>query len=78
MTSDANPQHDLRDLSFEDAYDELQTIVAQLERGDLSLDESVTLYARGQALAQHCHTQLDAAELRVQQITDDGEILPLD
>lgn len=74
MTSE---QHEFSDLSFEEAYAQLAEIVAQLEAGDLSLDESVTLYARGQALATYCGTVLDAAELRVQQITDDGEIAPL-
>lgn len=60
-------------LSFEQAYAQLQEIVAQLESGDLSLDESVDLYARGQALATRCGTLLDSAELRIQEITDDAE-----
>lgn len=73
----ATEQHDLNELSFEEAYAQLAEIVAQLEAGDLSLDESVTLYARGQALAKHCGAVLDTAELRIQQITEDGEIAPL-
>lgn len=64
---------ELDTLSFEQAYAQLEEIVAQLESGDLSLDESVDLYARGQALAKRCGTLLDSAELRIQEITDDAE-----
>lgn len=78
------PEHDvtehddaLDELSFEEAYAQLEAIVAQLESGDLSLDDSVTLYARGQQLAQRCGILLDTAELRIQQLTDDGEITTL-
>jgi exodeoxyribonuclease VII small subunit len=67
----------LTDLTFEDAYAQLEDIAAQLESGDLSLDESVALYERGQALAQHCSDLLDAAELRIRQINDAGDVSPL-
>jgi exodeoxyribonuclease VII small subunit len=65
-------------LTFEQAYAQLEEIVARLESGDLTLDESVALYERGQQLARLCEQMLDAAELRVQQITADGEIADLD
>ncbi len=61
-------------LSFEDAYAELEDIIAQLDAGDLALEASVTLFERGRALAQHCQTLLDSAELRVNQLLDDGQI----
>ncbi|MBN1565032.1 MAG: exodeoxyribonuclease VII small subunit [Anaerolineae bacterium] len=64
----------LTDLTFEDAYAQLEEIAAQLESGDLSLDESVALYARGQALARRCGELLDSAELRIQQIDDAGTL----
>ncbi len=73
MSNDLPPN-----LTFEEAYAQLAEIVAQLESGDLSLDNSVTLYARGQELARLCGTILDAAELRVQQVSESGEIRPLD
>jgi len=66
------------DLTFEQAFAELEDIVAQLEGGALSLEDSVRLYERGQALAQRCGVLLDAAELRVQQCADDGTLSPLD
>jgi len=57
-------QDDLSKLTFEQAYAQLEAIVAQLESGELSLDESVALYEKGQALAQLCSEMLDQAELR--------------
>jgi len=64
-------------LSFEDAFKRLEEIVARLEAGDLSLDESLALYEQGQQLARHCSQLLDAAELRVQQLNEDGSLSPL-
>ncbi len=55
--------------TFEEAYQRLSEIVDQLERGALSLDESVTLYERGRALIAFCEAKLNAAELRVQKIS---------
>lgn len=57
------------ELSFEAAMAELETIVRRLEGGDVSLEESVALYERGQMLRQYCETQLKAAELRVEQVS---------
>lgn len=59
-------------LTFEQAYDELQKIVIQLERGELPLEQSMTLHARGQTLVAFCSTLLDAADLRVRQIDTAG------
>jgi len=65
---------EIADLSFEDALAELQATVAQLERGDLPLEDSIALFERGQALAAHCGLQLDAAELKVRQLLPDGSL----
>ncbi|NLE52250.1 MAG: exodeoxyribonuclease VII small subunit [Chloroflexi bacterium] len=64
-------------LSFEEAYARLEEIVARLEAGELSLDESLALYEEGQRIAQHCGALLDAAELRVEQVNDDDTLSPL-
>ena len=50
------------DLSYEQARDELIGVVAQLEGGQLGLEESMRLWQRGEALAAHCSTWLDGAE----------------
>lgn len=67
----------IESLNFEQAFEELDTIVAHLESGELSLEESVTLYERGRQLSAHCQALLDQAELRVVQLDDRGEVRPL-
>jgi exodeoxyribonuclease VII small subunit len=63
--------------TFEEALRELQTIVTQLEDGDLTLEASLQLYERGQQLAKACQQYLEAAHLRVEMLTEDGEILTI-
>ncbi len=65
-------------LTFENALQELETIVLRLEDGDLTLEESLGLYERGQILATYLNQQLDQASLRVEQLTADGEIVTID
>ena len=55
--------------SFENALEELETVVEQLEGGELTLEESLTLYERGIALGDHCQKSLDAAEQKVRILT---------
>lgn len=62
---------DVTALSFEKAMDELETIVTQLERGDVALDKSIEIYERGEALKRHCETLLKAAEARIDKIRID-------
>lgn len=61
------------DIRFEEAYQELMAIVDQLEAGDLTLDESMTLFERGRLLVTLCEKQLNAAELRVSQLLRDND-----
>lgn len=61
------------ELSFEEAFDELQKTVAQLEGDDLPLEKALNLYERGTMLAQRCETLLDEAELRVKQLVPSGD-----
>jgi exodeoxyribonuclease VII small subunit len=70
----------ITELSFEEAYAELEQTVSRLERGDLSLEESIALFERGQALASRCNVQLDTAELKVRQLLpgDESETLPFE
>jgi len=67
----SNPEFPpLESLPYEQAFSELQTIVAALESEDHPLEQSIALFERGQKLAQHCAALLDNAELRVQQLTE--------
>jgi exodeoxyribonuclease VII small subunit len=68
---------DINELSFETAYAELEQIISKLDEGNLPLEESVGLYERGRKLSEHCQSLLDKAELRVNQIADDGKVDPL-
>ena len=58
----------LSDLSYEQAFSELEAIVATLENEQKPLDESLQLYERGQLLVQYCAALLDQADLRIQQL----------
>jgi len=64
------------ELSFENAFSQLEDVVHRLEEGDLPLEEAMALYERGMALAGHCQAQLDQAELRVTQVVGAGEEEP--
>lgn len=64
---------DTEQMSFEEAFAELERIVSRLEAGELDLEESLVLFERGQELAAACSRKLDQAELRVQQITPHGD-----
>ncbi len=60
-------------VPFEQALDELETIVAQMEDGTLSLDQSLDAYRRGAALVKVCETALERAKEQVRVL--DGELL---
>lgn len=55
-------------MSFEAAMAELEKVVGQLERGDVPLEESITLYERGAALKAHCDDKLKDAQEKVEKI----------
>ena len=61
----------VEELTYEQARDELISVVAQLEGGQLGLEESMRLWQRGEALAAHCSTWLDGAEAALSQ--DEGQ-----
>ena len=67
MTEKSN----LDELSYEQAFEDLQNVITQLEAGDKPLEETLALYERGQALYQRCTTLLDQAEIKVQQLNQD-------
>jgi len=77
------PVTDVKKLSFERAIEELETIVRRLEEGKVPLEESVTIYERGEALKRRCEELLRQAEARVEKITTDAsgqavDVEPLD
>lgn len=58
----------LEELSYEKAFQELEQIVNRLESETQNLEESLTLYERGQTLARYCADLLEKAELRMEQL----------
>lgn len=66
---------DIKEMSFERALKELEAIVGRLERGDVELEESISLYERGEALRLHSDRLLKQAEAKVERLTlgTDGE-----
>jgi len=62
------PAEDIKAMSFETALAELETIVQQLESGEVELEKSIAIYERGAALRAHCESRLKDAELKVEKI----------
>jgi exodeoxyribonuclease VII small subunit len=55
---------------FEKALEELESLVEQLESGDLSLDQSLKQFKRGVELTRHCQAVLEQAQQTVEQLMD--------
>jgi len=62
----------VEEMSFEEAFGELNALVQALEEEGRPLDEAIALYERGQALARRCASMLEKAELKVRQLN--GEV----
>ena len=63
-----NQGNSVKELTYEQAFVQLQEIVEALESEELSLDEALEFFGRGQELIHHCTNLLDQTELKVQQI----------
>lgn len=72
----------IESLSFEDALQELETIVRRLETGEAALEDSISSYERGISLKTHCEKKLHNAKAKIEKISvqKDGGITtqPLD
>ncbi len=66
MTADSD---DVATLPFEQALKELEEVVDKLEKGAVPLEESIAIYARGEALKKRCEALLKSAEQRIEKIT---------
>jgi exodeoxyribonuclease VII small subunit len=69
MAKPATKHLDIKDMSFEKALKELETIVGRLEGGQVELEESINIYERGEALKTHCDHLLKQAEAKVEKLT---------
>jgi exodeoxyribonuclease VII small subunit len=68
-----NEKKPIEELTYEQAFKELETIVSALESGDHSLEDALSLFERGQALSNHCADLLDNADLKIKQLFGDIE-----
>ena len=66
----------ISEMTFEQAMSELERIVTELERGDVPLEDSISLYEKGAELKKRCETKLKEAEQTVAAITldEDGSV----
>ena len=63
-------------MDFETAFHSLEENVALLENEELPLEKALEVYERGQLLARHCADLLEAAELKVRQLSEDLKSTP--
>ena len=63
----------MKQMQYEDAVKRLEEIVALLEKGGKTLDESVKLFEEGASLAAFCNEALKTAELKIKMLSDAGE-----
>ncbi|MEP6484450.1 MAG: exodeoxyribonuclease VII small subunit [Rudaea sp.] len=67
---DTKPAQPGQIAEFENSLDELEQLVARMEQGDQSLDDSLKSFERGIALFRNCQSALEQAELRVKLLSD--------
>lgn len=64
----ATQADNIEQMSFEEALRALEDVVTKLERGDVPLDDSISLYEHGEKLRAACQKRLDAAQARIEKI----------
>jgi exodeoxyribonuclease VII small subunit len=67
-----NEPKPIEGLSYEEAFAELEKVIAALEEGERPLEESMRLFERGQGLTKRCVELLDKAELKVKTLAGDS------
>jgi len=71
--ADKKQKENIEKSSFEEAIKELTSIVAQVEQGQIPLQNSLQQYEKGMALIKHCRTILQKAEKRIEKISEPEE-----
>lgn len=61
--------------TFEEAMKELEQVVVELEKGDLSLDNAISKFESGIKLSKECESKLDSAEKKINMLVNNGEDL---
>lgn len=64
---------DIDALTYEDAVEQLEAIIARVESGEVGIEESIRLYERGTHLLRRCRAVLDQAEQRIEQLGETSD-----
>ena len=67
----------INELSFEEALEKLETIVSQLESGQIKLDDAVKVYEQGNQLKKICEEKLKNAQMKVEKLLLDKQGTPV-
>lgn len=67
-----------KEIMFNEAMEQLEEIVRQLEQGDVPLEQALTLYQKGMELSKVCHDKLQSAEKQLVTMMNDGKEVPVD
>ena len=67
-----------KEIMFNQAMEQLEEIVRQLEQGDVPLEEALTLYQKGMELSKVCHDKLQNAEKQLVTMMKDGKEVSVD
>ncbi|MDN7240501.1 exodeoxyribonuclease VII small subunit [Planococcus sp. N028] len=65
-----------KEIMFNEAMEQLEEIVRQLEQGDVPLEQALTLYQKGMELSKVCHDKLQNAEKQLVTMMNDGKEVP--
>lgn len=63
-----------QELSLEEAFAQIEEVIAHLETEEITLEESFQEYNKGMQLLQHCNSAIDRVEKKVLQINENGEL----
>lgn len=70
MAKQEKPGKALETLKYEEAFGALEDVVKQLETGNGTLEEMISLYERGMELVRHCNARLDAYETKITKLAE--------
>ncbi len=62
------------EITLEEAFDQLEQIISQLENEEITLDQSFKVYKEGMELLKYCNDTLDTVEKKVLKINESGEL----
>ena len=71
LTQEEQQDHE-KELSLEEAFDQIEEVISHLETEEITLEQSFQEYNRGMKLLQHCNATIDRVEKKVLQINEDG------